>query len=272
LYSRFVGGTISADVSTQTHDDGFHEIQLNGKQLVFLFMAATVVSVVIFLCGVLVGRGVRTERLIVAAQADALAEPTADRPAPLPAPVQPAADVTKVEAPPVADELSASNRLEKTVHPVDEVRPDPPKTAVAPDPKPGEKNAATDRPASARTPSSERASTPAARPPATAANAAPARPAPVKDTTPQTSEPAAAAPAGGAGYAVQVAAVNVRSEADAIAKRLASKGYSTYVQMPTSGANGVFRVRVGTFKTRREAETVATRLEKEEQIKPWVTR
>ena len=27
-------------------DEGFHEIQLNGKQLVFLFMAATVVSVV----------------------------------------------------------------------------------------------------------------------------------------------------------------------------------------------------------------------------------
>jgi hypothetical protein len=36
-------------------DEGFHEIQLNGKQVVFLFMAATVVSVVIFLCGVLVG-------------------------------------------------------------------------------------------------------------------------------------------------------------------------------------------------------------------------
>ena len=50
----------------QTQDDGFHEIQLNGKQLVFLFMAATVVSVVIFLCGVLVGRGVRAEQRDVA--------------------------------------------------------------------------------------------------------------------------------------------------------------------------------------------------------------
>ena len=46
---------------TAQRDDGFHEIQLNGKQLVFLFMAATVVSVVIFLCGVLVGRGVRSQ-------------------------------------------------------------------------------------------------------------------------------------------------------------------------------------------------------------------
>jgi hypothetical protein len=43
-------------------DEGFHEIQLNGKQLVFLFMAATVVSVVIFLLGVMVGRGVPTVR------------------------------------------------------------------------------------------------------------------------------------------------------------------------------------------------------------------
>src|SRR5829696_3131333 len=41
-------------------DEGFHEIQLNGKQLVFLFMSATVVAVVIFLCGVMVGRGVPT--------------------------------------------------------------------------------------------------------------------------------------------------------------------------------------------------------------------
>src|SRR5688500_6636946 len=43
-------------------DEAFHEIQLNGKQLVFLFMAATVVAVVIFLCGVMVGRGVQPLR------------------------------------------------------------------------------------------------------------------------------------------------------------------------------------------------------------------
>ena len=35
-------------------DDGIHEIRLNGKQLVFLFMAATVVAVVVFLFGVMV--------------------------------------------------------------------------------------------------------------------------------------------------------------------------------------------------------------------------
>ena len=41
---------------------------------------------------------------------------------------------------------------------------------------------------------------------------------------------------------------------------------------PANGTPSVFRVRVGKFKTRREAETVAAKLKKEEQFKPWVTR
>src|SRR5688500_2754364 len=40
-------------------DQGFREIQLSGKQLVFLFMASVVVAVGVFLLGVSVGRGVR---------------------------------------------------------------------------------------------------------------------------------------------------------------------------------------------------------------------
>jgi cell division septation protein DedD len=71
---------------------------------------------------------------------------------------------------------------------------------------------------------------------------------------------------------VQIAALNVRSEADAIAKRLSSKGYAAYVMTPASGTPSVFRVRVGKFITRREAETIAAKLQKEEQFKPWVTR
>ena len=53
---------LGARMAHELHEDGFHEIQLSGKQLVFLFMATTVVSIVIFLCGVLVGRGVQNAR------------------------------------------------------------------------------------------------------------------------------------------------------------------------------------------------------------------
>lgn len=236
-------------MAQQTQDEGFHEIQLNGKQLVFLFMAATVVSVVIFLCGVLVGRGVRSQLSVTDTTAPtSVAETTPTQPAtPAPAPAA-GSDPTKAAAPP-ADELSYFKRLEKQDPPKEQLKPAPDR------PAPSER-AATSPPA-ATTP----APTPAKEPVRAAA------PAPA----PEPAAPAASAPSG-QGFAVQIAALNVRSEADAIAKRLSSKGYAAYVLTPASGTPSVFRVRVGTFTTRREAETIAAKLQKEEQFKPWVTR
>ncbi len=43
-------------------DESFREIQLSGKQLIALFMAAAVVLIATFLSGVLVGRGVRSRQ------------------------------------------------------------------------------------------------------------------------------------------------------------------------------------------------------------------
>jgi cell division septation protein DedD len=61
-------------------------------------------------------------------------------------------------------------------------------------------------------------------------------------------------------------------DADTIAKRLSSKGYGVFIVAPGAAAPALYRVRVGRFKTRREAESAASRLQKEEQFKPWVTR
>ena len=76
----------------------------------------------------------------------------------------------------------------------------------------------------------------------------------------------------GNGFVVQVASLKSRGEADAIAKRLSSKGFPSFVTTPGSSGPKVFRVRVGKYADRREAETVARKLEKEEQFKPWITR
>jgi cell division septation protein DedD len=224
---------------TPTQDDGFHEIQLNGKQLVFLFMAATVVSVVIFLCGVFVGRGVRAERTSTVADAGAslpaselTPQPPAVTPAPTPAPA--GSDPRAAAPPPAVDDLSYFNRLEKQ-------SPAPEKL----------------KPSAAKPPSA--AKLPAAAPPS---------------KTPPAPEPPAAAVSSDAGarqWAVQVAAVNERSAADAIVRRLSSKGYAAYVVAPTDGTS-VFRVRVGRFSSQREAEPTKAKLEKEEQFKPWITR
>lgn len=233
-------------------DDGFHEIQLNGKQLVFLFMAATVVSVVIFLCGVLVGRGVRAERVAAMAEASELnGVPPADVPADAPTATAPPAatpagsDPTKATPPPEVDDLSYFNRLEKAEAPAEELKAEPAQPAPVVEKAPASRG---------------RAKAPAA--PAAPAKAAADRPTPAPG---DTAEPA------GSGFAVQVAALNVRGEADAIARRLIEKGYAAYVVAPANGTS-MFRVRVGKFASRREAEGVAARLQKEEQFKPWITR
>jgi DedD protein len=241
----------------QVQDDGFHEIQLNGKQLVFLFMAATVVSVVIFLCGVLVGRSVRAQREALAEAAtgtvtEAAAQPA---PAPVPPPETKAAPADKFTYPDLGKQKA-------TVEPLKTSTP-PDKSSKASSARAAEKASAAEKPAPTPPPVEKVVPEKPApqRPAATAAGQ--------EATSPgdrATSEPA------GQGFAVQIAALNVRSEADAIAKRLTSKGYSAYVLAPPNGTPSVFRVRVGKFSTRREAETVAAKLQKEEQFKPWVTR
>src|SRR5690349_7097711 len=96
-------------------EEGFHEIQLSGKQLVFLCMATTVVSIVIFLCGVLVGRGVRpVETIAEAASANTAGDPVVRPPVvtpPAPAPTtagKPASPAAAVKSAPDGGALSPS--------------------------------------------------------------------------------------------------------------------------------------------------------------------
>jgi DedD protein len=227
-------------------DEGVHEIQLNGKQLVFMFMAVTVVAVVIFLCGVMVGRGVRAPR--ATELAGATVETPIDPTAPVQNPAAPPADTSSEAAPaPAPERLTYSDRLSEATPP-----PETLKEPVAAEPK-----AIEAKPAAAVKPP-----TPAPPPVPAVASRSTSKPAAARSTSAPT----------GSGYVVQVAAVKARSEADTIAKRLASKGFPSFVTTPSAGAAGVYRVRVGKYSDRREAESVARRLEKEEQFKPWITR
>jgi len=235
---------------TPPRDDGFHEIQLNGKQVVFLFMAATVVSVVIFLWGVLVGRGVRAERATVAdaTPISAVAE-TTPPPQPQAAPPAPPAgsDPRAAAPPPTVDDLSYFNRLETKTPPKEQLKAS------------SQKVKAESEKAAPSAPPPERPAPPAPKEPPRAIATMPAAP-------PVSGEPA------GPGYVVQIAALNARSEAEAVAKRLSSKGYAAYVLAPADGTPSIFRVRIGKFPTRREADFIVAKLKKEEQLNPWVTR
>ena len=228
----------------QLNDEGFHEIQLSGKQLVFLFMATATVLVVTFLCGVQVGRNVRTPDRPVE-QADALT--SVIPPAATPTPAQPAAGSGPPASEPPApaqepdDELSYAKRLQADNPPAEKLKAPSPSAAA---PASGAKAAA-----------------PAAE--------TPAKPAPA---APPPQKPAATAQSSGrpGAWIVQLTALQDRGAATAIVRRLNGRGYPAFVLDPGPGSPGLYRVQVGGYPDRAGAEQAARRLEKEEQFKPYV--
>ncbi len=256
------------------------DVTPSAKQLVFLFMAATVVAVVVFLCGVLVGRRVPLRLLgdpiTVGLDGASMLE---DRSAV----IWSSAGGLSVAAE-SGEDLTYYNRLESDEHVVESLRglPDsvPTVSAETSDPvdeplaqpfslaesmirvegsdiaaessPPTEPNHT--KPTSVRELASEEA-----------VSLATTRQSDVSSsTTTNRSEQ---------GFAVQVAAYRERAIARRIANNLADKGFPTFVVYPTPDAPvAVYRVRVGPYGDRQEAERIRQRLEREEQLKPWVTR
>ena len=225
-------------------DESFREIQLSGKQLVALFMAAAVVLITAFLSGVLVGRGVRSQQEPAIAADTAQApggaiDPTASVTPPKPVPqAEPQAQAAPPSTPPPqADEVPA---------PLARGEAKPAQTAVA-----------------------------AAVPAGAGANAKPAdgKPADVKPKEPPApaAAPAAGEPAGN-GFYLKVVAYRDKTQADKMAGRLSGKGYSTWVAPVAGKGATLYSVRVGKFPTRNEADVAKRRLEQEEQLKPSIAR
>ena len=76
-----------------------------------------------------------------------------------------------------------------------------------------------------------------------------------------------------AGYSIQVTTLRESDAAERMAQGLVDKGYPAFVVPPAPGVPvPVFRVRVGTYADRDEAEQVLRRLEGEESLRPWITR
>jgi cell division septation protein DedD len=213
-------------------------VHLTDKQIVFGVMAATVVVVVAFLCGVFVGRGV----LAVRPGADTAMTAGAVVPDPVPATadtgIPAAAGQPATGAAGAGGPLSYPGRLTAS-EPLPETLPAAQAPVTPPEP-PAESTGPDDTTAGV-----------------SAAAAVSNRP--------------AETPTGG--FTVQVFAVRRKPEAQEIVDRLKKKGFPAYVWDPAPGDRlGGFRVRVGSFSSRQEAEAMATRLQKEEKFTPWITR
>jgi cell division septation protein DedD len=209
-------------------DQGFHEVQLSGKQLVFLFMSAVVVMVVVFLLGVNVGRGVRSAvgDTEVLAQAESPAPKGTD---PAPASAEPAK--------PAQPELSYHDML------------------LAATPAPDKGAAEKAPPTEAPPPISE------APPPVQSPTVAPP---PVTESkrTP-TQSPPAATPApkpNGAEWFLQTGAYSTQAVAEGQVAKIKQLSFPAFVLPPERSGTKLFHVRVGPYRDRAEAERASSRL------------
>ena len=223
-------------------DEGFHEIQLNGKQLVFLFMLTAIVLVGTFLLGVGVGRGVKADRAVEGGDvvASATVPPAAATPSqPVAAGGPPAAE-PPAPAPEPDDELSYAKRLQ------------------------GDQSAAPVEKLKAPSLSASAGGAAPKAPPATVA--APGKPAA------QSPAPVAAAENAGrpGAFIVQVTALQDRNAAMTIVRSLTGKGYPAFVQDPAPGSPKIYRVQVGGYPDRDKAEQISRQLATQEQFKAYV--
>ena len=202
-------------------DQGFHEVQLSGKQLVFLFMSAVVLMVVVFLLGVNVGRGVRSAvgDAEVAAQTD-------------PAATAPAAEDTsaaKADPPkPAQPELSYHDML------------------LASTPAADKGNAAAEK------------SPPAEAPPPVNEAPPPSTPTPTAQAARTPTPSPAARSSSRSDWFIQTGAYSTQAVADGQVAKLKQLNVPAFVDVAPGGK--LFRVRIGPYADRAEAEKVSSRI------------
>ena len=209
-----------------------NETTPTAKQIVFLFMAATVVAVVVFLCGVLVGRGVPIGGGPTSTSSSLGGLAVDLPPATLSSPsAEPSAAASE------SAELTYYRRLEGSPTSPEELRPE---SVVAA----SDENTPADLDGDV-----------------------------VDDPVPEPSEPESPPATVTTGFSVQVMALRSMAAAQEVVTRLSGKGFPASVVPPEVDApSALFRVRVGPYADRAEAQRIMRRLETEEQFEAFLTR
>jgi DedD protein len=125
-------------------------------------------------------------------------------------------------------------------------------------------------PGAAARPSAEPTAAPAAAGEPETIQAFDDRPSGAPSETPAARAPTAAAVAAGDGFWVQVYSLSNASEARQRSVSLASRGYASRVSESTGRGGKLWRVRVGPYATREQADAAAKKLGREEKTETWI--
>lgn len=259
----------------ESHEPSYYEIALTNRQVIVAFVILLVCLLSAFFSGVWIGRESTAPSQQLASNSQPPAAPVSDEgkslqeleffpgseeeaaspdqdPAEAPVPPQPSANDTtlledfageepEIETEPVPEETEEE--------PVVEPEPAPqPAPAKAPEETREERRKRREREREEARAQETKAATPAARPA-------------------RTSEPAI--PRGSA--VIQVFSSADQEQADRIRDRLVKGGYKAYLSPVETGGRTMYRVRIGPYGSRGDADTAAANVRKNYKLDTWVT-
>ena len=235
-------------------EKSYYEIQLDNKQLILVFLAAVTVCALIFVIGVMVGKGQKEAELATVAKPEAtMAEVEPDTKPP----EEPKSD-QKLTA---AKERKREKKDENSEPEVKTPERDSDQYTFYDLDKNDEKTKENEEPVKSQEQKQKESS------PEGAAEkvAKPLEKPPEEQTkgSPKSEETAK--------YTIQVMATPSRSRADERIKFLKSKGYSPFLDEHKTENGSVYRVRVGRFADDNSARALASRIKTELKLEPWVT-
>jgi cell division septation protein DedD len=250
-----------------------HEFRFGGREIAILGAVFCLIASLVFAAGVMVGREMARPK--GAPRADAGREHRSPEPDSLRGPDAP----VKTAAAKAEEKVTFYRTLTAPTQDLPQVGKPTIEERLIPKDDPAPTGTAEAAPETPR-PAPEPAAPPAAAKPPKAAEAPPApRPARAAKTpalTPARSTPtqiaAAAPPADPDGWTVQVSAFRSRALAEELRSRLAARGYEAYVS-PAMSEDGRprYRVRVGSYAAKSDAERAAADLRGERGLSPVVT-
>ena len=290
------------DVSN-SHEPSYYEIALTNRQVIVAFVLLLLCLIAAFFSGVWIGResgarlaaeqmvrnapppeekkeGQNLEELQFFDQnkkgkgGKTAADTRQPEPAPAPAPAPPAAAQSTAQVTPPKTAAGTDPTLGNDLGEDTEAAPRgpkptpamPPTSPTPATPPKHQKPAPVPTPAKASTPAPEKVAQakPAQEtPPANAANAA---------KTPKKTAEAAAEPAHAAGQVViQVFSSAEKDQAVRIRDRLVGGGQSAYLSPVEVAGRTMYRVRIGPFNSRDQAQKVAEQVRKGYKLDTWVT-
>ncbi|MCI0614165.1 SPOR domain-containing protein [bacterium] len=257
-------------------EKSYYEIQLDNKQLILVFLAGVTVCVLVFILGVMVGKGRKeAEFASIGKTEQKVVRPEPD--------LTPPQEIQEMKPEAKKREKQKENSKETTTS----TQEDPAYYELDTDKeKPLEKEPTKNQKEEKAVASKEtekkttdtkksetaKAETPKAEAPKTEAPKTEVAKAETETYAEPVEEKTVPEPTlkDGGKYTVQIMATSSKAKAEQQLSTLQANGYTAFMKEEKAGATSVFKVRVGRFNEKDAAKKLATKLKQELQLESWV--